>query len=419
MKKHFPLLLIFIPWIALFSKSQLIFQDSILDLLGMSFFIILVYILAYHFKKDRFLCLGFAFLILCSLINQKIIDATNIHPISTFYLKYPISIIIAIGGFILYLLLQKQMRKRWFLWIFELASISIYLILFKLGIDPNGQGTTAWIRLWNTTFQLTDLIKVFALFFYANLFTTTTNQKKIWLYSHIFLGTQLIGSILIKEMGSCLILCLLHYGFIVFFLKKSIGKTIYILTIPTLLFFMIALAIYIYPNIRNISFLQPFPYAISLISKIYHRFMPLFQIGFEANGAGYQVAQSRQIIQQATWFGHTTPIHLPVPSSDMAFVSFLHYYGYGLVTLFGLTYITLFCKVYSHMRHHIKTDYIYQLFFGVCIFIFTQACLVIFANLNLLPIMGLPIPFLSKGYTFFTISLFMVFIMLYHTQQKR
>ena len=113
-------------------------------------------------------------------------------------------------------------------------------------------------------------------------------------------------------------------------------------------------------------------------------------------------------------FGNTVNFTaIPVPESDMAFVTLVNSFGMplGFIVVFLLLQIGIRGSELS--RRLILTDKQDAVVaYGATVLLFMQAMLVILGSCNIIPLAGLPIPFLSRGGTYQAIAFFFAGILL-------
>lgn len=155
-------------------------------------------------------------------------------PISSFsFLKNMAGLGIAAVFIVFYRLIRRLLNFNATCHVMMAVSALLYGILIVKGIDPNGYGTSAWISVGSFTVQLTDFTKISALLYYASLFSARKprGDRQILIHSSIFFGINLIGSLLIRELGSFLILLFLHLSILFIFMRKSRFKRIYLIVL--------------------------------------------------------------------------------------------------------------------------------------------------------------------------------------------
>ncbi len=341
-------------------------------------------------------------------------------------LKYLIGFVIAIIFVIFYNYLRLLLRKTPTVYLMMLASLAIYGYLAVAGYDPNGYGTSAWINIAGYTIQMTDFTKVTALLFYSALFSSKTreSEKQILVISTLFFAINLIGSIVIHELGSFFILFFLHIGLLFIFMEHSRKKDIYLLTIFGICLGALALC-YILYKILYPSYIagtlsgigrQLWPFA----KKVYERFSITANIYNDPYGAGYQLLQGKKALWIGGFFGNTVNFHtIPVAESDMAFVALVCEYGW-LLAMFALYHLGSITYHAGQLARNLlrKNQQDAIVAFGAGFMLFMQAMLVILGSCNLIPFTGLPIPFLSRGFTYLTITFCFAGSLLHLSQKK-
>lgn len=342
---------------------------------------------------------------------QVLIDQVY-DPVSSFSI---IKLIISVGiGFLFvqfYRLFRLLLDKSFTVWLMMGISAAIYLILFVAGSDPNGYGTSAWIRLGGITIQLTDFAKVSAVLFYSALFSSKTamDDRKILILSTVFFLMNMIGSILIRELGSFFILYFLHLSILFIFMRRSDEKRAYLLVIFFLTIGALAICFLLYRILLpsyEAGALGGFMAMIwNIVNKVHTRFSITANLYADPNGAGYQLVQGKKALWMSGFFGNTVNFHaIPVAESDMSFIALVNAFGF----VFGFLAVFLFLRILISgselSRRLLKKDVQDSVVvYGATVLICLQAAIVILGSCNVIPFAGLPIPFLSRGFTYQTI----------------
>ena len=102
------------------------------------------------------------------------------------------------------------------------------------------------------------------------------------------------------------------------------------------------------------------------------------------------------------FYGNTVNFKaIPVPESDMAFIALVNAFGMpmGILSVLFFLRIMLSGSELSRvlLRRSVQDGVVV---YGATVLLFAQALLVIFGSCNLIPFAGLPIPFLSRGFTY-------------------
>ena len=345
----------------------------------------------------------------CAL--QVYIDEVYITDSSFSLIKLLVSVVIAVVFVLFYRLIRKLLNANFTSYVMMAVSFLVYAALLIKGYDPNGYGTSAWIRIGSLTLQLTDFTKISAVLFYASLFSSKRERtdKEILIHSTIFFGINLIGSLLIRELGSFLILLFLHLSILYIFMRRSTFKRNYLLAVFISIFGAVAIAFILYKLILpsheagSMNALESLLWPI--VNKVHQRFSVTANIESDPYGAGYQLYQGRKALWMAGLFGNTVHFTaIPVAESDMAYVAMVNSFGW----IVGIFVICCFARIVISgcllsrqlVRYELQDAIVV---FGATFLIFLQAMIVILGSCNIIPFTGLPIPFLSRGGTYQTI----------------
>jgi rod shape determining protein RodA len=339
---------------------------------------------------------------------QVLIDQVY-QPYTTFsIIKLAIGLVVAVVFIAIYSLFRKMLNYAITVYLMMGISCAIYLVLFFIGTDPNGYGTSAWIAVGKYTIQLTDFTKISAVLFYASLFSAHVDRDEnqiLWL-SNIFFMLNLAGSIAIRELGSFFILFFLHLSILYIFMRRGKKKRIYLIVVFCLVLFAVGLVFILYraflPNAQagTMNSLQSALWP--LLKKAYQRFSVTANINQDPLGAGYQLLQGKKALWMSGLFGNTVNFHaIPVAESDMAFIALCN--GFGFV--FGFLTIAMFWRIMISSSE-LSREYLLKsrteaiVVYGSAVLIFLQAMIVILGSCNVIPFTGLPLPFLSRGGTY-------------------
>lgn len=339
---------------------------------------------------------------------QILIDYTY-HVSSTFSLiKFLIGFVIAFVFLGFYRLFRTFLNKNYTAYLMMGLSIVIYVVLLIFGYDPNGYGTTAWIKIGSYTLQLTDFTKVAAVLFYSALFSSKKERSdsEVLILSNLFFLLNLIGSVLIHELGSFFILYFLHISILAIFMKHSSTKRTYLVVILAGTIALLGMAYILYKVMApiaasgNLNSLERILWPI--VKKVYTRFSVTANINQDPYGSGYQLLQGKKALWMAGLFGNTVNFNaIPVAESDMAYVVYVSSFGLLLGFYIMFQYLRIMISGSELSRKLFK--YNYQdavVVYGATILIVLQAAIVILGSCNVIPFAGLPIPFLSRGGTY-------------------
>lgn len=323
-------------------------------------------------------------------------------------LKSAAAVVIAVVFVLLYDLLRRLLNHSFSIYFMLVFSAAIYLTLYFAGYDPNGMGTSAWVQIGGMTVQLTDFTKIAAVMFYSSLFSSKENRSEssILILSTIFFVINLAGSVAIHELGSFFILYFLHISVLYIFMEKSNQKRNYLLILAGVTLAALGTCFVLYRYLRPIAEaggLNSFTSVLwPIVRKVYLRFSVTANIYSDPYGAGYQLLQGKKALWIGGLFGNRVNFNaIPVVESDMAFIALINSFGMlmgFLAVLFFARIMRSGSKLSIHLLETSRADAV--VVYGLTVLLFAQAMLVILGSCNIIPLAGLPIPFLSRGGTY-------------------
>ena len=293
-----------------------------------------------------------------------------------------------------------------FLDYYNLRSFSLYfyiaavlLLIAVLIFGEEIKGTTGWFNFGFFNLQPVEFVKIFLLIFLARYFSKVSvklNPLKYLIISGLATAA-LIGLVLLQpDFGSALILFAL-WGIMVYISGFS-KKYILIIVLILLLVFSCGWFFFFedYQRDRIITFVNP---------------------GANPLEAGYNVTQaiiavgSGGITGRGIGFGSQSQLKfLPEAQNDFIFAVIAEELGFFGVFLVISFFSIFYFRVMSHVGK-IKDDFGIYFILGAVSLIFLQMFINIGMNIGLLPVVGLPLPFVSYGGSAMVSSLIMVGIL--------
>lgn len=305
---------------------------------------------------------------------------------SYYYLKHQLIYGLAAGvvGLIIGIRLHYQWWKK-----LAAAILLANLALLALVFTPWGRtagGASRWLEIGGITFQPSELLKITFIVYLAAWFSNPKMNR-----SHDFWGGFLpffiicatLASLLILQPATSTVAILLASGFAIYFLG---GVPIRYLVIGVLIA-AIALGVIIrstpYRWQRVVNFLNP---EHDVLGSGYQQTQALIAVGSGGVwGMGYGKSTSKS----------TT---LPTPVDDSIFAVAAQELGFvgaaALVVLFGILVFRLFW-----LAHKLRDPFGRLLLAGFGTVIGLQSLVNIAAISGLIPITGIPLPFVSYGGT--------------------
>ncbi len=268
-----------------------------------------------------------------------------------------------------------------------LYFISLLLLTLIFIFGKVSKGAQSWFSFFGVSFQPSDLVKLVLVIVLAKYLSK--RHKDIAYVKHIlvtffYLLIPFLLVVLQPDLGSALVLCSIWFGLLLF---SGISKRHILLVFgSSLLIFLIAWGFLFepYQKARIINFIHP-------LSDI--------------KGAGYNAHQSIIAVGSGGLFGkgigygtQSRLEFLPEYKTDFIFAAYSEEWGF--VGSLGL--LLLFFFLFSRLLYFASSAYsnFEGLFtYGVFIWFITHTIVNIGMNLGVMPVTGIPLPFMSYGGT--------------------
>lgn len=301
-------------------------------------------------------------LILLNLISLIYLYKTQYFTKQLFYLILSYLILFILSK-INYKFINKHSRL--------LYIISIFLLTLVLIIGKEIKGAKAWLHIFNISIQPSEITKLTLTIYLASL----VNKNKNFIY--IFLIT-LIPSILTflePDTGAIII-------YIIIFLSSlkylKINKKIIITSIILLTLFITAnISLYFINKDILINIYGP---------NLFYRIDRLI---------AFQNQDNIQYINSLISIGSHNLLYIPENHNDFIFASIISKYNILFFILILISYILIFIYYLSNITKKNNVSNIIN--FIILNTLLFQVFYNILMNLSLLPIIGIPLPFLSYG----------------------
>jgi len=321
-------------------------------------------------------------IILAGLFTMK--SFTPVEGMANFFEKQIGWIIFSLIVFFLFSFIDFRFlyRTEIILGIF-LFSLALLALLFLIG--NIAKGAQSWFSLGGFSFQPADLIKLVLVLVLAKYFSRRhveiKNVKHIFI-SALYAFVPFVFVLLQPDFGSAMILFLIWLGMV---LVSGISKKhlLLVFTGGILTFFLLwSFAFAPYQKARIVSFLNPLA---------------------DIHGSGYNAFQSTVavgsggVLGKGVGFGTQSRLQfLPEPQTDFIFAAFSEEWGFvGSVSLIVLYGLVIWRILYRASLGASNFEMLFGM--GVAIYFMSHLLINIGMNLGLLPITGIPLPFMSYG----------------------
>ncbi len=268
--------------------------------------------------------------------------------------------------------------------VFALYIISVALVLTPF-LFPSIRGVRSWIVIGGLTFEPAEFVKLALVVLMAKYFS----QRHIHIndYRHIVVSGLYcmipIGITLLQpDLGSAIIMFFIWIGMLV-----AVGlnrRQLFVLGVSLLIVAVAGWSFVLkpYQKVRVVSFLNP---------------------GSDPHGSGYNLIQSKIAIGAGHWVGsgwrkgpQTSNGFLPEPYNDFIFASTADQFG-----LLGLGFIlggiTFLISRIMNIAARATSNFGRLFAVGIAIIISAHAIIGSGVDLGLMPVTGIPFPFISYG----------------------
>lgn len=320
-------------------------------------------------RIDLFLFLPAVFLVaLGSLVLSSVSPA--LYPGQFIFLG------LAVITFFIFSLLDESILKAFAPFLY---FISCGLLLLTLIFGAFTRGTVRWIDIGQFSFQPSEVVKPLLIIFFA-WFVARSRQEIRFISAILIFALPLFLILLQPDLGSALVLLGAFLG--VIFLggvpvKMLVPSLIVIVMLIPLLFNFLA------------------PYQKQRIESFLHPADPL--------GSGYNAIQATIAVGSGEFLGRglgqgtqAQLLFLPERHTDFIFSSIAEELGFVGTALLIVGIALILYRLVVLIRAS-ETVFAKALLGGIFAAIFVQSSINIGMNLNVLPITGIPLPFVSSG----------------------
>lgn len=272
-----------------------------------------------------------------------------------------------------------------------LGGAILLAAVLAFGVTINS--TTGWFRLGALSFQPVEVAKVTLAIYLAAYFSRKSHQRLSWsVFGTSFLATAAYAALVLAQpdFGSAMVLFLI-WGAIAAFAGLPRGAWIILpLVIVSVATVTWAFVLKDYQRERIESFLDP---------------------ASDPRGAGYNAIQARIAIGSGGWFGkgvgegsQARLRFLPASATDFIFAVVGEELGFaGIAFILGLFLLVIYRFV--RLGYESEDDFASLLLVGLGAVFLTHLFVNAGMNLGLLPITGIPMPFISAAASYLLVSM--------------
>lgn len=329
---------------------------------------------------------------LVMISSASVVSSQNDFGDAYYYLKHQIlnGFIPGLIGFFIVQRVPYLYFKKWALPLF-IANVGLLLLVFMPALSGNYGGARSWVEVGPISFQPSELLKLTFIVYLASWFSSHQSLmkdfKQLFIPFVILLG--LLSTLLILQPDLGTLGLVVIPSVIVYFLAGGSLKYIMLIGAAGAMSLLALIKVAPYRLNRLLVFLDP-------------KIDPL--------GIGYQINQALLAIGSGGVFGlglgHSRQKfnYLPEVQGDSIFAIIGEELGLvGALFVVGM-FIWLMIQCFKVARN--APDHFSQLaVYGIASWIVIQALVNIGANLSLLPLTGVPLPFISYGGTALAVAM--------------
>jgi rod shape determining protein RodA len=324
------------------------------------------------------------FLAILPLLGAGLVTMDSFSVESSFFGKQLVWIVVSLAVFFGLSLFDFRFLKRTGVLV-TLFIFSVLVLATLLGLNHVVKGARSWLDFGAFSFQPSDPIKILVILILAKYFSRRhieiANVRHI-LISGFYAFVPFVLVLLQPDFGSAIIIGAIWLGMVLVsgISKKHLAAVFLIGAIAFGGLWSFAFADY--QKQRIMTFLNPLA---------------------DIQGAGYNAYQSTiavgsgQLLGKGVGYGTQSRLEfLPEYETDFIFAAFAEEWGFvGVLILFALFGIV----IWRILANALLGATNFEVFFGMGVAIFLMAQFIVHVGMNvgLLPVTGLPLPFLSYG----------------------
>jgi len=301
-----------------------------------------------------------------------------------FFNKQIVWVLVSGAVFFIFSFIDFRFLKRTDILVFIFSIMSLVLLsLFVLG--KVSHGAQSWLSFFGFSIQPSDMMKLVLVLILAKYFSR--RHVEIRDIKHIFISffyafIPFVLVLLQPDFGSAMIIFFIWLGMV---LVAGISKThlLAVFLSGVLLFTSFWFLIFApYQKARIINFISPLS---DIHGSGYNAFQSTIAVGSgEINGKGLG-------------FGSQSRLKfLPQPQSDFIFAAFAEEWGFiGSLLILFLYALVIWRILYNASFGAYNFEILFGM--GVALFFMSHILVNIGMNLGLLPVTGIPLPFMSYG----------------------
>lgn len=275
--------------------------------------------------------------------------------------------------------------------VFDIAGYVIYFIslIFLVAVlfTSSLMGAKSWFNLGSFLYQPSEIMKIAYILVFSKILTAFNDENKKNKWMKIILAS----------------LCfLIPFGLIL--LQPDFGTDVTFLFITIFILFANGLKYrYVFIGLAATAILVPIIYLFLLSPYQKERIQVFLDPSRDALGSGYNAIQSKLAVGSGKIFGtgylqgtQTQYGYLPIKSSDFIFSVLSEEMGFIVSALIVILFVVLIVRI-VHVSNNTRDKFAKLVVTGIAGMFFFHFVQNIGMTMGLLPITGVPLPFVSYG----------------------
>lgn len=301
-----------------------------------------------------------------------------------YFTKQVVSLGVAVLGFFIAISFDTRILRSTRI-VIGLYTVAITLLILLFPFGSTVKGAKSWFRFGGFSFQPSDLAKLALIVTLAKYFTRRhieIRRIRHIIVSGLYAFVPFLLVFLQPDFGSAIIIFMVWFCLVIVsgisYKHLAIVAALGALSFSMLWFFVFAP----YQKDRIMNFLNPLA---------------------DIRGSGYNAYQSMiavgsgQVLGKGIGYGTQSRLqYLPEHQTDFIFASFAEEWGYLGTIMFFVLYGLVFWRL-IHAAWFGATNFETLFALGTLAFIGTHFTINVGMNMGLLPVTGVPLPFMSYG----------------------
>ncbi len=323
---------------------------------------------------------GGPFLIMCAgLSAMSILSFTD-----SYFLRQGIFILLACAVLTAVSRIDFRFLKQTKI-VFSFYLVALFLLMLVIFVGKVSKGAQSWFDLGGVSFQPVDLMKLALILVLAKYFSrrhVEISQSRHIVISFLYMLVPFLLVLLQPDFGSAMVLGAIWFGLV---LVSGISKKH--------LFAVGLIAVTVF-SASWLFLFKPYQKA-----RILNFISPLRDI----QGTGYNAYQSviavgsGGLLGKGIGYGTQSRLeYLPEYRTDFIFAAFAEEWGFVGAMFLLLLYLLIFASILScAYKAHSNFESLFM--YGVLFWLTTHLFVSVGMNIGLMPVTGIPLPFMSYG----------------------